>query len=499
MRDMNGMIKIAGSLSLAIGMSCMGHAAAAADRGAGVSRDNAPTAAMGSTAGSEQIQAKGLTMYLADPELGLAGRYSLDGQTVYFQARREFDPETGLSELRLHIVDIEARTVAATNRPPTGHEKSSLAIPLEDASALAGVLEGLSAQLETLNLHPVLSVEKAGLAGLAGQAAALLPVTYPVQLDSVQLKAGDASTDAVVDFYLRPMAPIKLKRGAGGMLIASLGDGLKFESAQFFRADEENEAGDLGRIDVYSRVFDSQGHHLGAEFGGDFVPDDWNDVLSASPERVRSHDEIAASMGAGAMALNALALGAKSSYGVAFSSELEQDSMHRLARSLSENLLPRRDESVSALDEVLTKSTGRYRTAIQVHKKWLVWPTEHSATRVYKHLFTTTTSSTYSVSGTINFCNHGACAGGTGMSQKCSYTGPRMGSYRVPEIRIVPTGQTGAGTRHTCSTNYGVAGILNHNCHDDSSVQVRAVRGLSYSHDGGRCRDYDFWATAPGC
>jgi hypothetical protein len=496
---MNEMIKIAGSISLAVGLTCMGHAAAATDRDAGVTRDNAPAAVFGTTDGSEQIRAESLRLFLADPELGLAGRYSQDGQTVYFQARREFDAETGLSDLRLHIVDAEARTVATTDRPPTGHQKSSAGIPLKDGSALGAVLEGLSTQLETLSLHPVLSVEKAGLAGLASQAGALSPLAYPVQLDPVQLKAADSGTEALVDFYLRPIAPIKLKRGAGGMLIASLGDGLRFESAQFFRADEENEGGELGRIDVYSRLFDAHGHHLGAEFGGDSVPDGWDDVLSASPERVRSHDEIAADMGAGAMALNALALGAKSSYGVAFSSELEQDSMHRLARSLSENLLPRRNESLGGLDEVLTKSTGRYRTAIQVHKKWLVWPTQHSATRVYKHLFTTTTSNTYSVSGTINFCNHGTCAGGSGMSHKCSYTGPRMGSYRVPEIRIVPTGQTGAGTRHTCSTNYGVAGILNHNCHDDSSVQVRAVRGLSYSHNGGRCRDYDFWATAPGC
>ena len=440
----------------------------------------------------------GLLIYLSDPELGLAGRYSQDGQIVYFQARSELDHVTGMTDLRLHIVDGEARTVAVTGQPPTGHEKSTSGIPLTDALNLRAVLEGLSARLETLNLHPALSVEKNGLVVLAGEAAAQSSLTYPVQLDAVQLKSGQGATDAMVDFYRGSVSNIQLKRDSDGMLIAHLGKALRFESAQFFRADEENEDGGMGRIDVYSRLLDSHGVNLGAEFGGDYVPDKWEDVLSTEPPLLdRTHDEIAADMGAGAMALNALALGAKSSYGVTFSNELELDSMYRLARSLSENLLPQRDETKGA--DPAAKSTGRYRTRIQVHKKWLVWPTEHSATRVYKHLFTTTTSNTYSISGTVNFCNHGACAGGSGMSRKCTYTGPRRGSYRMPQSRFVPSGQTGAGTRHTCSTNYGVAGILNHNCHDDSSVQVRAVKGLSYSHDGGRCRDYDFWATAPGC
>ncbi len=438
-----------------------------------------------------------IKLFLADPELGIAGRITAtDGAVIYFQTRPTIDPETGApSAVGVRIVDAEARTLVTTG----GSSAGDVAIPVKEAMASATLLGELSAGLAEFDLHPALSVQKAALADAVGRSAARSPFDYPLVLEPSQVKAAAGDTGALVDFYLAASAGIELARGEAGMLKARFGDGLGYESAQFFRADEENEDGEPGRIDVYSRVLDRAGRNLGAEFGGDWVPEGWDDVLAAQAVDNRIHDGIASDMGAAAMALNALALGAKSSYGVAFSSELELASMQRLARALAENLLPQRDEGVVAAGEVVAKATGRYRTAIQVHKKWLVWPTEHSATRVYQHLFTTATSSTYSVTATINFCNHGTCAGGSGMSQKCSYTGPRMGSYRLPQSRFVPAGQTGAGTRHTCSSNYGVAGVNNHNCHDDSYVQVRAIRGLSYTHDGGRCKDWDFWATAPGC
>lgn len=478
--------KRAGSMTLAIGLAFASVALAAAPR-------------LGGSGGDEPVQTEGLKLFLADPDLGLAGRFSDNGGTVYFQARREHDALTETATLRVHIVDDQARVLAVSEQ--TSNDRDPVDQPsFNEALAVSGALGRLSSQLRALDLHPALLAEKNALAGAAAQASTALPLGHPVIIDTALTKADAVGVDALTDYYLRSAAGIELKRGDGGMLIATFGEGLRFESAQFFRADEENEAGELGRIDVYSRLLDANAQNLGAEFGGDWVPEGWNDVLTAQPKVLRDHDAIATDMGAGAMALNALALGAKSSYGVAFSSELEQDAMHRLARSLSESLLPRRDGMSGAeFGDVILKSTGRYRTAIQVHKKWLVWPTEHSATRVYQHLFTTATSNTYSVTATINFCNHGTCAGGDGMGQKCSYTGPRMGSYRLPQSRWVPSGQTGAGTRHTCSSNYGVAGFQNHNCHDDSSVQVRAIRGLSYSHDGGRCKDWDFWATAPGC
>lgn len=477
-------MKLAGSMSLAIGLALASSAIAAPRLGG----------SDGATSHAQSIK-----LYLADPELGLAGRIAgADGEVLYFQSKQLLDAKTGEAVgLALHIVDSQARTVVAAGVDGAGDD--AVHLPVKEAMAVSDLLGELSSELAALDLHPALGQQKVALSGLAAEAAARSPFDYPVQLDSAQLKSAAVSTQTLTDFYLRAASDIELKRGEGGTLLADIGNGLAYESAQFFRADEENENGEMGRIDVYSRMLDAHGQNLGAELGGDWVPDGWDDLLGALPKVERSHDEIAADMGAGAMALNALALGAKSSYGVAFSNQLEQESMYRLARSLADNLLPQRDVEGLAPGEAMAKAGGRYRTAIQVHKKWLVWPTEHSATRVYQHLFTSTTSNVYSVTATLNFCNHGTCAGGSGMSQKCSWTGPRLTFYRVPQTRWVPAGQTGAGTRHTCSTNYGVAGFQNHNCHDDSSVQVRAVRGLSYSHNGGRCKDWDFWATAPGC
>jgi hypothetical protein len=164
--------------------------------------------------------------------------------------------------------------------------------------------------------------------------------------------------------------------------------------------------------------------------------------------------------------------------------------MQRMARSMVGNLLPDRGPEAStesAGADFTTKSTVHYQTVIQVHKKPHKIIAQHSGTRVIMYKWSGTART---FTGGISFCNHGGCPYMDGMALKCTYTTPKMGSYRVPV-------RNGVGT---CATPYRAIGRSgHHNCHDDSSTQVKAVRGLSYSVWSGRCGDSSFSAYAPAC
>ena len=115
---------------------------------------------------------------------------------------------------------------------------------------------------------------------------------------------------------------------------------------------------------------------------------------------------------------------------------------------------------------------------------------EHSATRVTKYRYSGNVSLN---AGYVNYCHHGTCVAAENMTRKCTCTGPRLTYYRLPVRRDEAWGDT-------CATSYwAVKRDGYHNCHDDSSVQVRAVRGLSYNVNGGRCSDRVFYDMAPNC
>ena len=162
--------------------------------------------------------------------------------------------------------------------------------------------------------------------------------------------------------------------------------------------------------------------------------------------------------------------------------------MQRMARALVEHLLPERGDDSNQLF-----AAGLYQTYIQVWRKPFVVIAEHSGTRVGKYRYSSSTSSVKTHQGWISFCNHGTCANAGDMTHKCTYTGPRLTYYRVPSRRAEHGG-------HTCATGYFAIDLIgHHNCHDDSSVQVRAVRGQSYNVNSGRCSDWVFWSHAPTC
>lgn len=465
---MNRMGKIAGGLALAIGMAFAGTSAGAAELGTRAAAD--------------------IRFFLADPELGVAGVYAGNGTEIYFEARRAVDATSGaIGPLSLRIVDAQARTLAIAGEPlgaqwvaPAGEFANS------EGYAHAGLLAGLGRALGAADLHVALAAEKAALAGLALQAADKPAAAYPVQATLDAGFAGAASDTEVADFYMRSMREVQAARDASGQLEAALGNGIVLRSKQEYIADEPDETGRMGRIDAYTLVKAADGYVLGAELGGDRVPKDWSDDMEL--ENQRHHHELAADFGRAATALNALAYSGKASQGVSLSQQAEQESMQRIAQAMAGNLLPERADGSNQLF-----AAGLYQTYIQVWRKPFVLIAEHSGTRVGKYRYNSSTSSVRTHQGWISFCNHGTCAAASPMTHKCTYTGPRLTYYRVPSRR------TDAGG-HTCATRYWAVDLIgHHNCHDDSSVQVRAVRGQAYNINSGRCSDWVFWSHAPTC
>lgn len=470
---MNRTGKIAAGISLAIGMAFAGVATAAPQKGDGVSQD-------------------GVTFFLADPELGLAGVYSADGVELYFEARRPFDAKSGgFGALSLRVVDAEARTLALAGEPFAKHWVPQQAeFMAKEGFNYAHQLAGLSEALAASDLHASLAAEKSALAGLAQQAADTPAGLFPVRVAVDASKSAAAQVSQVADFYLGSVKSVRVKRDRDGALEARLGRGIVFQSTQQFLAGEPDEDGRMGRIDAYAMVKAADGYVLGAELGGDLTPASWAEALDV--ENQRHHHELAADFGRAATALNALAYSGKASRGVTLSHENEAAAMQRMAQTMTEHLLPVRN-GVSSEEEGAYAKAGRYQTYIQVWRKPFVVIAEHSGTRVGKWLYSSATSSTRTHQGWVSFCNHGTCANAGNMTHKCSYTGPRLTSYRLPSRRSDADG-------HTCSGPYwAIARSGHHNCHDDSSTQVRAVRGQSYSHNTGRCNDSTAWIYAPTC
>ncbi len=469
--------KITAGISLAIGMAFAGVAAA-------------------TPAGSAGVSQGGVTFFLADPELGLAGVYDADGVALYFEARRSFDAKSGgPGALSLRVVDAEARTLALAGEPFAGHWVPQQGeFMAKEGFAYAHLLSGLGEALAASDLHASLASEQSALAGLAMQAADTPAGLFPVRAAVDARKSAAADVSQIADFYLGSVKGVRVKRASDGMLEAKLGNGIVFQSTQQFLAGEPDEEGRMGRIDAYAMVKAADGYVLGAELGGDLVPESWADAIDV--ENQRDHHALASDFGRAATALNALAYSGKASRGVTLSHENEAAAMQRMAQTMIEHLLPVRGDALDASSEkgdAEAKSGGRYQTYIQVWRKPFVVIAEHSGTRVGKWLYSSNTSSVRTHQGWVSFCNHGTCANAGNMTNKCTYTGPRLTSYRLPSRRSDAGG-------HTCSTPYwAIARKGHHNCHDDSSTQVRAVRGQSYGHNSGRCNDSTAWIYAPTC
>ncbi|WP_221441852.1 hypothetical protein [Luteimonas sp. MC1825] len=466
--------KMAVGIALAMGMAFTGAAMAA-----GVERAAKPDG--------------NVKFFLADPELGVAGVYTVNGTELYFEARRSLDAATGApGALSLRLIDGEARTVALAGTPYDKQwEPQKGEFTKSDGFGYSDLLSRLGGALDAATLHGALSAEKSALADLARQAAGASAARYPLRADVDARRASAPDAAQVADFYLRSARDLAIAREGDGTIQANLGSGITLLGTQKYIADEPDADGQMGRIDAYSMVKAADGYVLASELGGDEVPKDW--AAAMDTETARGHHALATDFGRAATALNALAYSSTWAPGVSLGNRAEQATLQRLAQTLATHLLPVRDDATPAAGDVRRAAGGMYQTYVQVWRKPFVVIAEHSGTRVGKWRYNSATSTVKTHQGWTSFCNHGTCAATENMTHKCTFTGPRLTYYRMPSRR------TDAGG-HTCATPYWAIGRGgHHNCHDDSSTQVRAIRGQAYNTNGGRCNDSIYWMYAPTC
>ena len=121
-----------------------------------------------------------------------------------------------------------------------------------------------------------------------------------------------------------------------------------------------------------------------------------------------------------------------------------------------------------------------YKQHIEVWQKSCCVPGgHHSGTRMDSSANGTTWNNR------VDFCNHGTCPGGSGMSYVCGFTS----DWRE-----------GKSYAQMCSTGYGVTSTYSHNCNDDSHLEVIDVRhDWVYSTDDGSCHDFGANPDPDGC
>lgn len=434
----------------------------------------------------------GVTFFLADPELGVAGVYRRGESELYFEARRSIDAASGaLGPLSLRVIDGDARTLAVAGKPLNEHWVP----PRNEFAAARGfnpapLLNELGQALAAARMHETLSNDQAALVALTMQAAHTPAAALPLQLPVNPRRDAAPNEMQIAAFYLDTLQDLHMQRRSDHVLQVDLGNGVTYQSSQRFLAGEYAQDGTLGRIDAYSLLTDADGHVLAAELGGDSTPRAWSEAMERHTER--DDFALAVDNGRAASVLNGLGYGAKGSFGVALSMSSEQEAMQRLARSLSNRLLPIRDAADTAEAQVTPSAvTHPYRTDISVWSKPFASFGEHSATFVRKWRYNS--SGRRTVTGSMSFCNHGTCAFGDNMTEECFYGGVRARRYHTPIARW-------DDTWHTCATRYHVLSPNNrHNCNDDSWTQVQAVRARPYDVNGGRCSDIHDASWAPSC
>jgi hypothetical protein len=443
------------------------------------------------------VQAVKLSIFLADPQLGVVGAYQADGNTLYFEART---PD-GSTQMSARLLDSIGRTVAIS-----GHSMDAqwLAKPDFDAATAAQSLSlaaSLPSPLATALPDAVFFREIMALSNLAAGAAKALPASALITMDSAtaNLPARPLSAFVADQYDAAGANELAFGRDAAGILDATFrGEHLQAVVEDY--PEQTNEDGTVPYFEVYARLVASNGTALINQLGGDDAPYGWDDTSALGP--AANVDTIQASMNAG----NAIRGAALMARFPSMATPDEAEAISRLGGLLREKgLLPQPESGVAPVSPSPAAARGPFASGVDLYAKPLISSliANHSGTFVY-HYYWSSGSWHYDY-GTV-YCNHGTCPGAGGsMKYKCSYLTPAMGYYRYPPHARI-TAPPGVGQNHSCyKTPYHLdSGFLpwdhpGHNCNDDSWTQIRAIRGQPEGPGSYRCNDWALDDYAPSC
>jgi|GEM_PF-6275819 len=421
---------------------------------------------------------EGVNLFLADPELGVVGRYSAGGESVYFEARSGV-AKAGESALSARLLDAHGRTIAVLGRTM---DESWLVDQSFDAAAAKSSQKlalALAVDLPSMLADPAFVAERAVLVSLAtGAAAADLSLEYNVKSLSKALPV--APSAAIADFYARAAGEFALGLDKNGQMVGNF-RGITLQATQQAVPRDPNEAGSGPRIETYTRLTSKSGSTIAAEFGGDLEQDGWAPEIAVDESKAEPTNSLN-DLGSAVMAAQALTKMSVNGY-VALANPAIVESFGRLASGLRDNLLPRTANLRAATEKAWSPTNNKTNDGQIWTSNIFTSPLgEHSAFRS-THRTWTSSSSSY-LSATYNWCNHGSCPYSNSTRVKCTYLGAHTRSWRYAA---------------KCTTGYSLTSWWGHNCHDDSWTELRKVKGYAYYPTSARCNDAAFYAWAPNC
>jgi hypothetical protein len=435
-----------------------------------------------------------VTVFLADPQLGVVGVCQGNGNLLYFEART---PD-GTTQLSVRLLDAHGKTIAISGSSMDSdwlnstYDATSAAQSMSLASALSSLIG------TALPGGTVFSREATALSSLATGASQAAPATAAVRIDSATVSLATPSIDApaIADqFDAAAATNLALWRDALGNLNGTFPGGASYQSFVVNLPNEENEeTGGTGVVEVSAQFTISDGTSIAQLLGGEFIPDPWypkmfQDAPTSTLGPIQTYSQAGNAI-RGAMLLARSSTIATSDEATAFN-------------TLATNL---RDNGLLPIPSPDAATAGNLYSRVAIWKKGLPISliAEHSGT-IVRHL-QGQPGHLHQHTETI-YCNHGACPGNKKkMSFKCMWTSGGLSFWRNVPHAVVPDGQVGAGQLHSCyKTRYGLLsgfGLMSaaHNCHDDSWTQVRAIKGESFNlSNGPRCDDSSLYKSAPNC
>ena len=427
---------------------------------------------------------KGLSMFLADPELGVAGSYAVNDSIVYFEARNSGDGATAA-----RLLDENGQEIAvAGGADLEGWGHSDHNFKPDEAMKSQYAIGKLTNAISRALTEPALAPERNALAELARQVSFADLSSQPFYPSVSTPLAPSKNRIGTDDFYAQKSAELVLSRTKEGNRLVGEFKGARFEA---FTEVFTNERGDNGeelppREEVYARIT-VDGRVVNSTFGGDLVPAGWEH--EAEQTDVSSGANPFEQVGRAVMAAQVLS----KLMGPDLASSLELRTLSEMGSSMRPYILPA-PLTESDIGEIADKSGAQltagqywYLTYAQIWSKPLVtgdFTGRHSGLRSNHYRKWNNGSSQFD--HTHNLCNHGGCPGDSNMTYRCQ-------------------GNDGwwSATRHgvSCSTSYGICvGTNRHNCHDDTARQYKMIRRNStWGSTSGRCSDFLCSRYEPSC
>jgi hypothetical protein len=434
-----------------------------------------------------------ITIFLADPQLGVVGVDQSGGNTLFFEARTP----AGSTQMSARLLDVSGRTIAIS-----GHSMDSLWLATADfdaadATQSLSLAAGLPNALANVLNRNVFPNEYTAISNLASSAAGVTPGTTAAVFDSITANLATPSqsvANAAASYDASAATALTSTRDASGNLSATFGSTAMQTFVESF-PNETSDDGTQGITEVSARLVASNGTSLIQQMGGDHIPDGWDDLMSRPVPT--TGDTLQPFIEAG----NAIRGGALMTRFSSVATAAETAALGQVTAALRDNgLVPQPAALAHASASLGTTSSSACGIGLNYVALWaksLVIVAQHSGTYVF-HWFWN--GSKWVPDYGILFCNHGTCPYASPMTRRCQYWSPPIPCrYRNPPIHVVPQGEPGPGQFHSCLTGYGLLSFFSHNCNDDSWTQIRAIKGEAQSDQNYRCHDWKPDPRAPGC